>query len=166
MATGTIILPVQSAKIGGSFITAGAQIDGGVGLWKLLFDASSTESSLWQFRLPENYSSTPVLKIQYAMASATSGKVDFEADVMAVSDGDSADIDSASFDTVNEVSGGTTVPATAGHIDEVSISLSNADSMVAGDLVAVRLHRDHDDADDTATGDAEVLAVSLEYTTT
>lgn len=166
MATATVILPIQSAKIGGAFITAGAQIDGGSGLWKLLFDASQTESALWQFRMPQNYASSPVLKIQYAMASATADKIDMEADMMAVSDGDSQDIDSASFDAINEVSGGTTVPATAGHIDEISIPLTNNDSLAAGDLVALRLHRDHDDGDDTATGDAEILAVSLEYTTT
>lgn len=165
MATGTVILPVQSAKISGTFITAGAQLDGGSGAWKLLYDASSTESALWQFRLPTNYSSSPVLKIQYAMASATSNKIDLECDIMAVTDADSQDVDSASFDSINEITGGTTVPGTAGYIDEISLTLSNVDSWAANDFVLLRLHRDHDDGDDTATGDCEVLAVSLEYTT-
>lgn len=163
MATAAIILPVQSAKISGAFITAGAQIDGGDGAWKLLFDASSTESGLWMFRLPSNYASAPVAKIQYAMASATADKVDLEVEVMAVADGE--DIDTASFDSVNEVAGGTTVPGTAGFVDSISISLANADSMAAGELIVLRINRDHDDGDDTATGDLELLSVTLEYTT-
>lgn len=166
MAVGSILLPIQGAKIGGSFITLGAQIDGGSGPWKLLFDASQTESALWQFRMPVNYASAPVAKLVYAMASATSNKVDLEVEVMAISDGDSADVDSASFDAVNEITGGTTVPGTAGYIDEISISLTNADSVAAGDLVLIRVNRDHDDTDDTATGDLELLAFSIEYTTT
>lgn len=166
MATASVVLPVQSAKIGGSFITIGAQIEGGAGAWKLLFDASQTESALWQFRLPANYSSSPVLKLMFSMASATANNVDMECDIMAVTTGDAQDIDSASFDTVNEVSGGTSVPGTAGHVKEISITLSTVDSMAAGDLVLLRIHRDHDDTDDTATGDLELLSASLEFTTT
>ena len=159
-----IILPVQSAKIFGSFISIGGRIVNADGMWKLLLDASQTESCLWQFRLPDNYNSDPILNISYAMALTTSGKIDLEVDIMAVSDGDAQDIDSASFDTINEVVGGTTVPATAGFIDKFDIILTNNDSWSAGDLVIIRLHRDHDDADDTATGDIEILASTLKYT--
>ncbi len=159
-----IILPVQSAKIFGSFITLGSQIEHADGMWKLLFDDSQTESCLWQFRLPDNYASDLILTLTYAMASATSGKIDLEVDVMKVRKGDSQDIDSASFDTINEITGGTTVPATAGFIDEIDITLANNDSIQAGDLIIIRLHRDHDDADDTATGDVEVLTSTLKYT--
>lgn len=166
MATGTVILPVQSAKLTSTFIALPAGIDNSGGIWKLLFDASQTESALWQFRLPANYASSPVMKLIYSMASATSLKVDLEVEVMCVSDNDSQDIDSASFDSVNEIVGGTTVPGTAGYIDEISITLTNFDSGVANDLMIARVNRDHDDADDTATGDLELLAISLEYTTT
>ncbi len=158
-----IILPVQSAKIFGDFITLGGQIEHADGMWKLLFDDSQTESCLWQFQLPDNYDSSPILTITYAMNSATSDKIDLEVDIMAITDGDVQDIDSASFDTINEISGGTTVPGTAGNIDQIDITLTNNDSWVASDLVIIRLHRDHDDADDTATGDIEVLAVTLKY---
>ena len=70
-----------------------------------------------------------------------------------------------SFDTLNEVSGGTTVPGTAGFVDTISITLSNFDSGAADELLLLRINRDHDDGDDTATGDVELLSVSLEYTT-
>lgn len=160
----SIILPVQSAKIGGEYITAGAAIDGGSGPWKLLFDTSSTESALWQFKMPTNYASGLVAKLQYSMASATADKVDWEVEIMAVADGEQIDA-SASFDTVNEVTGGTTVPGTAGFVDTISITCTYADSVAANELVLLRVNRDHDDADDTSTGDAELLSLSLEYTT-
>ncbi len=164
MATGTILLQVQNVKIGGSFITAGARIDGGAGPWKVLFATDSTEEIIFQFELPENYASAPVLKLKYAMASATSGKVDLEAKIMAIADGE--DIDSASFATLNEVSGGTTVPGTAGFRDTIPIPLTNNDSMAAEETVILHIQRDHDDADDTATGDLELIGAALEYTTT
>lgn len=158
-----IILPIQSAKIFGDFITIGSQIENAEGMWKLLFDDSQTESCLWQFQLPDNYGSSPVLTITYAMTSATSGKIDLEVDIMAITDGDSQDIDSADFDTINEISGGVTVPGTAGFIDQFDIPLINNDSMNSSDLIIVRLHRDHDDVDDTATGDIEILSCTLKY---
>lgn len=99
--------------------------------------------------------------VYYMMASATSGKVDFEVSIEAVSDGDALDLDAAeSFDSVN--AGNATVPGTAGHPDVITITLTNKDSMAAGDLLRLKLERDSDDAtDDTATGDARVLAVRL-----
>ena len=83
---------------------------------------------------------------------------------MAVSDGDSADMATDSFDTVN--SQNATVPGTAGYPDVISVTLSNADSVAAGDWVCISLARDADDGtNDDATGDAEVHGFALEYTT-
>ena len=163
MATRTIPLQVQAPKIAGGFITNPARINGGGNAWALLFSATQTESGFWQFRMPSDYVSGLVAKLQYSMASATADKVDLEVEVQAISDGDAVDMDTASFDTVNEVSGGTTVPGTAGYPDEISITLSSDDGVVAGDTVYIRVNRDHDDADDTATGDFELRTFSLEY---
>lgn len=163
-ATGTVILPVQSAKISGTYVTAPARIDGGNAAWRLLFSDTQTESAVWIFRMPQNYSSAFTAKLIYTMVSDTTNKIDFEVEVMALTDNES-DPDTASFGAVNEVTGGTTVPGTAGIIDEVSITLINADSVAANDWVAIRVNRDHDDADDTAAGDLELRALSLEYTT-
>lgn len=99
--------------------------------------------------------------VGYMMASATSGKVDFEVAVEAVTDGDAADLDAGtSFDAVNAANA--TVPATAGYLDVLTVTLTNKDSAAAGDMVTFRLERDADDAtDDTATGDARVLWVEI-----
>ncbi len=97
------------------------------------------------------------------MASATSGGVAWDVRISATSDGDTQDVDAQDFGAANV--GTATVPGTAGYLDEVSVTLTNADSVAAGDFVVVRLARAVADAADTATGDAELLAVSLTYTT-
>lgn len=161
MATGSILLPVP-----GKFDSTNPP---GLGFFntkpRMLFADSSDEICHWAFRMPENYASAPVLKIQYSMASATANEVIIACEVMAITDGDAAAVDADSYDTVN-TSAATTVPGTVGYMDEISLSLTNADSVAAGDFVALKFSRDADNAGDDATGDMEVIAASLEYTTT
>lgn len=130
-----------------------------------LFDASTDEMLYWSFRLPGDYASGPLLIAQYKMASATTGSVRFEGRVAAITPGDATDADAKALATTN--SAGDTVPGTAGFIKEVSITLTNADSLAAGDWVIVTLRRDADGTTgtDDATGDSEVISVSMVYTT-
>jgi hypothetical protein len=96
------------------------------------------------------------------MASATANNVRFQAALEAITDGDATDTDAASsFDTAN--SNGVAVPGTAGYIDQLSITMTTADSIAAGDYCRLRINRDADgtSGSDTATGDAQVLAVEL-----
>ena len=142
--------------------TQGAQIDGGDGNWRLLFDPTTDECATWQVVLPTNYVSTPVLNVYYSMTSATSLDVEFEAAIMCVSPDDAADIGTASFSNVAVAT--ETVPGTAGYMGHVAITLTD-DSCAAGDVAFVVLSTDANDAtNDDATGDREVLAVSLGYT--
>jgi hypothetical protein len=118
----------------------------------------------WCFRMPLDYASAPVLKVQYKMTSATSGGVAFTANIAAVTPGDATDVDAKALASDNTATDAT-VPGTAGFLKEISITLTNADSLAAGDFVIVRLAREVANATDTATGDCEVPAVTLEYTT-
>jgi hypothetical protein len=129
----------------------------------LAFDASTDETAYWTLVAPQGISGTLTAVVTYMMASATSGKVDFEGSIEAVSDGDAVDLDATtSFDTANAITA-PTVPGTAGHIDQFTITLTNQDSIAAGDYVRFRLVRDADDAtNDTATGDCYVLTVDLQ----
>jgi hypothetical protein len=162
MATGTIMLPIQGASLDATAPPGIAYI---LGRPKMLFDAGTQEYAYWVFRMPTNYASGPVGKLQYSMASATSGLIDFELQMYAVTDGDSQDLDADSYATANSASA--TVPGTAGYMDEVSITITNADSVAAGDWVAVKLSRDADDgSNDTATGDLELWNFVIEYVTT
>lgn len=171
MATGNILLPIGAAILpDGSASNAAPAIQRVKSsaaaptpyFLQAAFDASTDEMLFWSLRMPDDYASSPVLKAQYKMASATSGTVILAAYVMAVTDGDATDVDANDFASVN-ASSAATVPGTAGHLDEISITLTNADSVAAGDFVIVRLGRD---TTDTASGDCEVVAVTLAYTTT
>lgn len=135
----------------------------GIYFLQLAFDATTEEWCTFAFRMPADYASAPVAKVQYKMASATTGGVAWDVRVAAVSDGDATDVDAKVFGSANV--GTATVPGTAGHLDEVSITLTNADSVAAGDFVVIRLARAVANGSDTATGDAEVIAGAITYTT-
>jgi len=126
-----------------------------------LFDDTTEEHIYWSFIWPDNYGSSPVLDVYYKAASATSGTAAFNARIMAVSDGDAQDVDADNFAAEQTVATAT-VPGTAGYMDVVSITLSNADSVAAGDWVTLALFRDV--GDDSVTGDLEVLAANLKWT--
>jgi hypothetical protein len=128
----------------------------------LAFDAATDETCYWTSIAPQGLTGTITVIISYIMASATSGAARWQAAIEAVSDGDSTDLDATtSFDTAN--SAGATVPGTVGHIDQVSITMTNADSIAAGDYFRLSLNRDADGTSgtDDATGDAYVLACEL-----
>lgn len=129
----------------------------------LAYDAATDETAYWTGVAPQGLTAPITAIITYAMASATSGTVGFQAALEAITDGDTVDTDSAtSFDTVNN-SASTTVPGTAGYIDQISITLTNADSIAAGDYFRLSLNRDANGSaiTDSATGDALVLAIEL-----
>lgn len=124
------------------------------------FDAATDETAYWTGIAPQGLTGTITVVITYAMASATSGNIYWQAALEAISDGDATDTDSAtSFDTAN--SGNGAVPGTAGYIDQISITMTNADSIAAADYFRLSVNRDADNASDTATGDAYLLAVEL-----
>lgn len=129
----------------------------------LAFDAATDEACYWTGIAPQGLTGTITVVISYIMASATSGAVGFQAQLEAVTDGDATDLDAGtSFDTVNN-SASTTVPGTAGYIDQISITMTNADSLAAGDYFRLSINRDADGSaiTDSATGDCQVLSVEL-----
>lgn len=125
------------------------------------FDATTSETAYWTGIAPQGLTGTLTLVITYMMASAVSGGVAFDAALEAVSDGDATDLDAGtSFDTVN-AGNDAAVPGTAGYIGQISITLTNADAIAAGDYFRLSLARDVADAADTASGDCYVLGVEL-----
>ncbi len=125
------------------------------------FDTTTSETAYWTFVAPQGWTGTVTAVISYAMASATSGGVAFDVALEAITSGDALDTDaSTGFDTVN-AGNDATVPGTAGYMEQLSITLTNADSIAAGDLVRLSVARDVADAADTATGDCYVFAVEI-----
>ena len=166
MATGTILLPIPAHSADSTnppgllYTTANRPY--------LAFDASTDELVLWTFRLPENYASAPTLKIIWSGSASTtvSHTVFWRAEVMAMTaDTDSVASTTDSFDTVKTASDDI-LGTTAERPQTVDLSLTNNDSMAAGDYIALRFGRDADNASDDLTEDAWLWAVSLEYTTT
>ena len=128
-----------------------------------LFDPDTDEHIYTQFIMPGNYASGPVLKVYYKCVSATSGDTVFEGRLLAVTDADAVDVDADEFAATN-ASDATTVPGTAGYMDVLSITLTNSDSVAAGDHVVLSLNRDI--SADGVAGDIEVVNCELQYTTT
>lgn len=129
----------------------------------LWFDASTDETCYWTFKAPQTLTGTLTLVLTLVMASATSNAVGFQAQVEAITAGDAVDTDATtSFDSVNN-SASTTVAGTAGYEFEITITLTNADSIAAGDYVRISLNRDANGSaiTDSATGDCGVYAVEL-----
>lgn len=126
----------------------------------LAFDASTDETSYWTIVAPQDITTPLTLVVSYMMASATSGNVVLDARVEAVSDGDTSDLDNATFFDSANLSATTAVPGTAGYLDQISITLTNNDSIAAGDYVRISLMRDVA-PNDTATGDLYVLVAEL-----
>jgi len=174
VATGTVLLMPGAAVLpdgstdnvgAGMSRRQGTQTGRKVHYLTLDFDGagSTVESAHWQFRLPANYSSSPVLKVQWH-ANATANAVKWQAQIAAVTPDDADTPLEHAFATANTTT--TNVNATeARRLTETSITLTNADSMAAGDFIQVVLFRDPADGSDTCTVDAEVVAVAFEYTT-
>ena len=125
------------------------------------FDASTSETCYWTTVIPQGWTAPATAVISYAMASATSGGVAFDVAVEALTSGDAVDTDAAaSFDSVNTGTDAA-VPATAGYMEQISVTLTNLDSAAAGDLVRISLARNVAHATDTATGDAYVFSIEI-----
>lgn len=128
------------------------------------FDASTNEDAVFRGVMPRNYGGGGLtVYIHYAMSSATSGDVDWDVAFERIGD-QQLDIDSDSFAAVNSVDN-TTVPGTSGNVDVVSVTFTDGadmDSIAAGEAFRIKITRDA--ASDTASGDAELIAVEIKET--
>lgn len=126
------------------------------------FLALATDESLDtpSFIAPTTLTTPLTLVTTYRMTSATANAVEVRCAVEAISDGDAIDTGAASSFAADNDSGDVTVPGTAGHIDQVSLTLTNNDSVAAGDLCRLRFTRIAP-AGTAASGDLEVLAIEL-----
>ena len=124
----------------------------------LAFDDTTTET--WQslpVQIPAAYTGSGTLKLDVAFicATATSGNFGANAYVEAITSGDAVDLDAGdSYDAAN--AGSTSVPATAGYVKTLTITLTNKDSLAAGDMVRIKFARDPAVSGD-CTGDVRVL---------
>ena len=114
--------------------------------------------------MPANFASGLSSSIQFTMASDTTNTVVMGFELMAVTGGDAAVIETDSFAVTNS-SAAITVSTTAGALTTFNISMANADGVAANDLVILRTTRITGDANDTAVGDFEMTSLWADYIT-
>lgn len=125
------------------------------------FDTTTQETAIFRGFLPADYASRGVtITLVVAATSATSGTIGFDVAFERI-DASGLDIDADSFASATTVTA-TTVPGTSGQVLYLTVNVSdgaNMDSLAAGEMFRLRIRRDV--SNDTATGDAELLGVSM-----
>lgn len=125
----------------------------------LAFDASTDETAHWTFIAPQGMTGTLTAVLTLIGAAASTNSTYWDVSVEAVTAADATDLDSDSFDSIN--SGNTAMGATQGYMVQLSITLTNADSIAAGDYVRVKVTRDANNGSDNFAADAYLLAVEI-----
>jgi hypothetical protein len=131
------------------------------------FDASTTERAVFSAVMPQHYDGSGVtvyLHVAWSSDTNTAHKTRWDVAFELVGDGD-LDVDSDDFAAANSAS--QSVVATSGHVDITTIAFTDGadmDSVAAGDGFRIYVERDHDHADDDASGDAELLWLEIQET--
>ena len=128
--------------------------------WVLDHDAGASEGRIWGGRVPRGYGSTLTVQGMFIMASATSGNVVLGAQIACISDAD-ASVTAKVFATENTST--VAVPGTAGIAKTFSITLTNSDSIAAGDWYNIAFYRKGADGSDNATGDLRLMLLDAYF---
>jgi hypothetical protein len=161
MATRAVFLPTGAEFPTSAFPQATVLSGGATPRPALAYDATTDENAYWTDVAAQGFTGAVTVVISYAIA-ATTGAVRWQCALEAVTAGDALNLNTTdSFDTDN--SGGATVPGTTYNLAQQSITMTNADSIAAGDMYRLRVRRDADGTSgtDDAAGDCYVLAVEL-----
>jgi hypothetical protein len=138
--------------------TAFATLDTRNSIAVLDFDDTTDESAVFVGIIPEAASLGSGLKIRlhWMATTATSGNVVWDVSLERMT----TDLDSDSFDTI--ASGAPAAAnGTSGILTVTEITLTTIDSVTAGDGYRLKVTRDANNASDTMTGDAELVAVEI-----
>lgn len=128
------------------------------------YDSGGNRAIVFSDIMPRNYSGGGVtVYLHYAMTSATSNTVDWDAAFERIGD-QQQDLDTDGFAGAQSVDN-TTVPGTAGLVDIVSISFTDGaqmDNIAVGEGFRLKITRDS--ANDDAAGNAELIFVEIKET--
>ena len=128
------------------------------------FDTTTQETAQFTGVLPRNYAGGGItVYVHWAATSATTGTIGWDVSFERIGTG-SQDIDSDGYATAQTITAAT-VSGTSGNVSVTNVAVSNGanmDSIAVGEAFRLRIRRDV--ANDTATGDAELVAVELKET--
>lgn len=119
----------------------------------------------WQFRMPADYASGLVAKAQWK-ANATSGTPTMACRIAAVTPGDPETPNEKAYGSPNGFTGLSPDPTEARRLVESSCTVTNADSVAAGDWVEFFYRIDTSATLGSLAADLELVSLTLEYTTT
>ena len=144
MATGTIILPLLGMVPDGTNPPDLEFASGTLRPYWAFDGGSVTESGIWTFQMPGDYSSGLTANLIWSGSSSTttSHTAQWQISVMALTpETDSVATDTDSYDTAN-TGADDILGTTASRPQALSISLTNDDSVTADDYVAIQIERD------------------------
>ena len=128
------------------------------------FDTTTAEYAIFTGVMPRNYAGGGItVYVHWAAASAISGTIGWTVELERFLDG-TDNITAESWASAQTVTAAT-VPGTAGILKITNVAISNGanmDSIAVGDAFRLRLKRDV--ANDTATGDAHLVAIEIKET--
>lgn len=129
---------------------------------RLLLGDSVDQGFQLGFDVPSDFSAgtTPNLIVKFYCAAIT-GNFGGRAQVECVTPGDAQNMETPSFDTANLAD--TTAPGTTNNLKELSIPLTNRDSMAANDACTIFFER-NTGVTGNLTGDVKLVSFALDYT--
>jgi len=132
----------------------------------LAFDAATEETVYFQFPAINYGSGNLTVRVRWYADTASSGGITLGGSLAAITpDADTQDVETKAFAT--EVNGSDTHLGTVGQrVHEMTIVITNLDSIAAEDWCVLRLARKVADGGDTMTGDCLVIEVGVEYSDT
>lgn len=134
----------------------------------LAYDASTDEAAFWKLRAMAYGSGNLTLNLAWYADTASTGNVVWEAQIAAITPNtDTQDVETKAFATLNYVQD-THLGTTGQRLHECTITISNLDSLAAGDVVWLRIARDANgtNATDDMAGDAILTLSELTYSDT
>jgi hypothetical protein len=144
--------------------TAYAQLDVRNGHPVIAFDTTTSEKAIFTGVMPRSYGGGGVtVYVHWAAATATTGTVGWLIAFERIGAAQQ-DIDSDGFASDQTITAAT-VDGTSGNVSITNVAISNGanmDSVAVGETFRLRVTRDV--ANDTAAGDAQLLAVEIKET--
>lgn len=169
MATVSVTLLPEEAQFLGSAFPAYVKTNGtNFPVSGLAYDATTDEAAFWRLVALSYGSGNLTLDLYWYADSASSGNVVWEAQISAITPNtDTQDVETDGLATLNSVQD-THLGTTGQRVHSCTITISNLDSIAAGDVVHLRIARDANgtNATDDLTGDAILLGAVLSYSDT
>jgi len=132
----------------------------------LAFDATTQETCYFKFPAINYGSGNVTVSVDWYADTASANAVTFGASLACITQNtDTQDIETDAFATENTASD-THLGTTGQRLHTFDITITNLDSITAGDSCFLRFRRAPADAGDTMTGDAIVVRVTVSYSDT